>query len=510
MDLPANIDPIYITKKRKPTTIKFWNRYLSLCATYLRQQIRIKDQTKQNFLCFPIKKTRTELGRYRIKGKEVYAWDVFFYLYPFFVIDQKGNQFTGLTTIFLIHKEVTKLFNHIGDAPVGFTGTDLTQLPVIPINRTSLDNYIKTQTNNLDDPSKDKALLTHIRDCIAQARQIASLADEAHAQGVAKDLLPYTESTSDFGRTYHKGTNLISTPSAVRHAALGDCWELDLENAVLAYKLGMLEKVYEKNAALLQASRHSRDYLLDKAFIRKQLARRITAACHELPGLRYKRHWTTLHEKNVKQALTAIMFGAGSTSKSWVDQTGRRKSTALKYIFREQVLVDVFLESPIHDHHRQDKFVTGLIKEQKFINDAVIEANQKMINRLEPDFPEFFKTLKTRSGTWNKKILVAFLYQHAEQELMDEVCKFLGNKVLLRVHDAVYIRGQCDIGALNEIAERHGPYMKFGVKRHRAYGLGGYNRSLAEHQAHMEQEISDSNIFRANVVKAGVNLHELL
>lgn len=133
----------------------------------------------------------------------------------------------------------------------------------------------------------------------------------------------------------------------------------------------------------------------------------------------------------IKQALTAISFGAKSTGSGWTDSSGAWKNPALVFILKSRSERDRFLADPT---------VKAFIEEQRALDDFIFGLVQK--NRAEL---LALDCLQTASGRVSKAKVLAYLYQHAETQSMNLICSIAsqnGHVPIARVHDAVFFRSR--------------------------------------------------------------------
>jgi hypothetical protein len=131
----------------------------------------------------------------------------------------------------------------------------------------------------------------------------------------------------------------------------------------------------------------------------------------------------------IKQALTAISFGAKSTGCGWTDSSGGWKNPALVEIIKNHSERDRFLADPT---------VKSFIEEQRALDDFIFESVKKKSSELFA-----LDCLQTASGRVSKAKVLAYLYQHAETQAMDLICSSAaqhGHVPIARVHDAVFFR----------------------------------------------------------------------
>ena len=165
----------------------------------------------------------------------------------------------------------------------------------------------------------------------------------------------------------------------------------------------------------------------------------------------------------LKQAFTALSFGARKTAKAWVDQNGEWARPAMVEIFRIKQERDRFLN---------DVSVVGFVKEQAMLDDF-------LFNGVKQHRPDLLKLpyLQTQGGNPSKSKCVAFLYQHEETAVMEVVRAAVvahGKTVLASIHDAIITKEKLGVELLSEIEqfmrEQTGNrYWRLGAKQLKRY-----------------------------------------
>ena len=239
-------------------------------------------------------------------------------------------------------------------------------------------------------------------------------------------MFPQRIKLSPFGRTYYEGLSVQNVHKDLRRAMLGNCWEYDMRSSVVAWKMGYAREL------LLQANTDADVrlyfpattlYLEDKADFMS------TVHYFTFAGN------TALTEDFqlglIKQALTAISFGAKSTGSGWIDSSGGWKNPALVEILKNQservrFLADPTVKAFIEEQRALDDFIFGLVKE----NHAELLG---------------LVCLQTASGRASKAKILAYLYQHSETQAMNFICSVArqyGHIPLARIHDAVFFKSR--------------------------------------------------------------------
>jgi hypothetical protein len=147
-----------------------------------------------------------------------------------------------------------------------------------------------------------------------------------------------------------------------------------------------------------------------------------------------------LQPKLLKQAFTAISFGARQNTTGWQNESGGWTNPALVDIFkngrdRERFLADPTVQAYINEQGILDAHLYELVKVQRR-------------DLLSKSF------LQTPSGRPSKSKILAYLYQHDETEVMDIVCEVAaqhGREPIARVHDAIFFKRKLNVDLRHEI-----------------------------------------------------------
>ena len=270
-----------------------------------------------------------------------------------------------------------------------------------------------------------------------------------------KGKFPQKKKLSSFGRTYYSGINIQNVHKTLRRAILGDCCEYDIRSSVFAWKMGYarnchaaskskkdFEKEFQATLCILEAKR---DFMAT--------LRHFVFAHSELDALDME-----LQDKLLKQALTAMGFGARQTERGWQLADGTWSNPALVSILKRPIERSRFL---------RDQSVMKFAQEQAVLDKHIFELHLKNDPTLRKN-----KELQTLSGRLSKAKVLAYLYQHAETAVMDIVrgeIKRLKGDVLASIHDAIVVRKR--LGADNKLdieqkmREATGnPYWALGAK----------------------------------------------
>lgn len=143
----------------------------------------------------------------------------------------------------------------------------------------------------------------------------------------------------------------------------------------------------------------------------------------------------------IKEALTAISFGARANVHGWREKNGSWSNTALVEILKNPQQRSAFLASEL---------IQSFIKEQSLLDTYLAEGMREVM----PDV--YFGPLITRNIKPSKSKAVAYMYQMSETQIMNIAYAVLeknGIKPIARIHDAFIVRHKISIDLRSEIIE---------------------------------------------------------
>ena len=302
---------------------------------------------------------------------------------------------------------------------------------------------------------------------------------------VTGGMFPQRIKRSLFGRTYYEGVSVQNVHKELRRAMLGNCWEYDIRSSVVAWKMGFAKQLLSDTGLPPDVRKQfpaTTLYLEDKAdfmsTVRYFTFEGNTSLTPEFQiGL-------------VKQALTAISFGAKKLAKGWTDSSGNWKNPALVEILQNKRERDRFLADPT---------VKAFADEQKALDHYLFE----LVKQQASDLLEL-KIIQTSSGRVSKSKVISYLYQHAETEAIDFIlacAEQYGHKPIARVHDAIFFRNRLGVDVKSEIEfslqKRTGnPYWYLTPKQLKRYNSISIDQALEEHLH--RKRIADEELLAAN------------
>ena len=344
----------------------------------------------------------------------------------------------------------------------------LEQYDALEVDETSLRSYIQWLTEHATKISDSEKLKT-----LAQARSIL-------ANACSKGGWYYQrKKPSVFGRMYYEGLSIQNVNKELRRAILGDCWEYDIRSSVISWKMGFAQSFFtfiSDNSPVRDVFSATTGYLEDRDDF-----------------MRTMRHFIFLNESNVprdlqtkllKQAVTAISFGARATSTGWYDMSGTWTNPALVEIIKNPAERARFLG---------DTTIRKFIQEQNLLDKFIFE-------QFKADAGDYLMSphLLTPSGRVSKSKVLAFYYQQSETSAMNvfrEVAAKYGHRPLANIHDAVFFRRRLGVELKSEIElamqeEMRNPYFKIAATQLQGYTSGSKDVIAyeVEHRARIAQE----------------------
>jgi hypothetical protein len=195
-----------------------------------------------------------------------------------------------------------------------------------------------------------------------------------------------------------------------------------------------------------------------------------------------------LQPKLLKQAFTAISFGARQNTKGWQNESGGWTNPAL---------VDIIKNGTDRERFLADPTVQAYINEQSILDTHLYElvkaARRDLLSK---------SFLQTPSGRPSKSKILAYLYQHDETEVMDIVCEVAaqhGREPIARVHDAIFFKHKLNVNLRHEIEltmqdRTANPYWRLTPKQLERYEPRYFDLKMEEaaHKLRIQQAEADA------------------
>jgi hypothetical protein len=294
---------------------------------------------------------------------------------------------------------------------------------IAPIDIASLEAYIAWLNKGATMISPGR-----VRLYTEQAQVILSVA--RHTNG----WFPQRKKLSAFGRTYYSGISVQNVNKELRRAMLGNCWEYDIRSSIVTWKMTFARELSDKLYPTKEWKKVFRStllYLEDRADFMRDVRREMFATPTTLS--------VDFQEQLIKEAVTAISFGARAKGVGWCSQSGSWTNPALVDIIKNGVQRAAFLNSPE---------IQQFIREQGMFDNYLADGMKQELPML------YYGPLITRNVMPSKSKAVAFLYQHAEAQLMQTAIDVLsqqGIKPIALIHDAFIVRNKLSARRRDEI-----------------------------------------------------------
>lgn len=431
--------------------------------TYLKLSVRqillhLNKITDSNTVYVSFSDLQNELSTIMIKGKRYHVWTEFQKLKGrIFTPIVIGNNIKEKLTMTEINYQLEELLIATGDSTELvnslYKNFENEAVENIPIDLFSLRSYI---AGNLDiDRNKpsNATKIKKINNYLFHALRIKLIAEAFDG------IMPHVVSQSQFGRIYYKGPNLQNTPKIVRRAALGNCHEYDIESSVFAWKLSFVQQLANQMNEKISMPA-TLDYLDYKKNLRKQLAQ--TVFGNDEDG----------YVNIIKQAITAIGFGAPARSSGYVVD-GRYEPTALNKIIVSPAKLKIFLDND---------WVKEFVQEQNKMNKFIFDYMQLMQETELKAVPE----LLNAQGALRINSVISYVYQHKEREIIEWIIsQSQASGILLIVHDCVYTKHPLKLRDIREGMKQFGEHFKISHEEHKGFA---YDHDLLQHQARIAEE----------------------
>lgn len=423
--------------------------YTDLLVKYLLQRSHYTEGT--NLYQFPHEDFRVELGLvsiYRAKPeKRESIVQVILDLFKPYKLDIPGSNITQKVSLMTLNFDFDKLIatkNSEDLLRAMYEGVNLADpelVDITPVDINSLKAFIKANEKLAYQNEKTKRYNS-------QATNILMVAE------MTGGVFPQIINESPYGRRYYVGRSLQNTSKIVREAALGNHYEYDLNAAVYAIKLNMCAYISDKKFT------YTSEYIEGggkfKQSIRENLAQKVFNI--DKSNQHYKDR-----VKKIKDAITAIGFGASITTKGYFSKVSHEwKFTSLREIFSYTIKGDNGKPMIIEmndgkkvptlciDHFVNDPWMSNFIREQKEMTELITTymKTEKLVTKESHPF------LVDGRNAINNNQLMAYVFQTTERNIMNRVHEFIeneGGNVLLRVHDAIFTKEKINMLELHSM-----------------------------------------------------------
>lgn len=412
-----------------------------------------------------------QLENVRVNGKQMNwpAWMTKNNFAPYQIVEKGNNLEKKMSTIkfnwdFISYQEIENILNDsdetVRQEAIAALAPEKTRLLepgeqewFTPIDMTSLSNYY----------SASRAVLAETRDVASRSiRERNALLALKLTAAIDGNNLRQIGRDSDFGRFYLTGQmNLQAMPKIVRHAALGNCYLVDIQAATYQWRLSWAQAL-EPNLNFNM----TKELVRDRKSFRERLAKRIG-----------------INVDTVKELITSVGFGATLDSQPWPTGQGTYQLPAIRDILsKERQDVDAIIDKLTEDYE-----FTLFLDEQIKISDIIVDAYREL--SLISDSHKIPDFVKSKNGRLLPNRLLAYLYQQEERRWLQQLIDYLeanGHEILLTVHDAVYVRSKPNMANLQSvIVDVNGNSLNLKLELEKITAYVYHNPE--EHQAHKQR-----------------------
>ena len=457
--------------------------YVSTVEAYLRM-IQCHILSKPNKVChLPINKLRRSTARMTLEkgsNKKHYAYDVFGQgKYMFAVLNKAKHRLKKATEIYLT-KSYLEFLLAVKDPKafkLYYSDVDLTKAQWIPVNRISLESFIRSTQSKLNKTNLHPNYIKTCKTNIVTAERVLDTARyfEQERNGL---YMPHIENPSPYGRMYYKKRNLQQIHKEVRKAIIGDHYEYDLVAAVYAIRLLLARQIFIMEGEIPQEEELfplTINYVKDRSTIRNDLLRHFKNT--------YK------PEKAIKTVITAISFGAKFNAHAYRDDEGNKVTPSIEDMIPSDIDRANFLKDP---------WVIKFRREQNKLTDFIFDYYKDipgLINKIK-DIPEMFSPVNKRL---RKSKLLAYLFQTTEYEIMDNITSNID--YVIRIHDSVITRRKIFANERQDINWRlkndYAPYIE--LEEGKTDGYFNISKEKQEDMAQHKQLIKQQELIAKKV-----------
>ena len=287
---------------------------------------------------------------------------------------------------------------------------------IVKVDEVSLKNYLLKLANG--EVQIETSKQESDADCSEYILRIAQLNN---------GLLPQLKFESDFGRTYYKNLSVQNVSKRVREAFLGDIWEYDCKSCSASWKMAFAREHYDSKSRHKVSFEDS--YIAMTLYLEYKSEFFEEAIKNTFELLPYSHDYKT---SVIKEAMTAIGFGAKLTLGSYSAKDGEIKFSSLLEVFdKKMTLLRRFIDCVIVREYCDEQAILNKYIVNKFSSDATWLSDMEE------------SRIKRKRTAYKASQKITWLYQHAETIMMDMVrseLKTLGKTVLANVHDAIVVR----------------------------------------------------------------------
>lgn len=441
---------------KKTNHYQIASKYLKACQDALTKGILLATELQIQDEMIPVSwdQLRKSCGTYGPKKQQAKWFDWLHTHHPILIKVKSGYNFgkQGTLTMVKTTREIDRILaeQNPQDTFNAFYPDGIpAEVDTVRIDLKSLNAYMQANRSVVAQREDHKKKIDH------NFKDASIIFDIASYCG---GKLPQVIKMSEFGRKYYTGPNLQSVSKIVRLAALGDCHSYDIEASVFTWKFDLAKDLMPE--VKLPATLTYLDY---KDHHRKRLAELVFG------------NKSDYSVATIKQAITAIGFGARATNAVWMLDGGQWKTTALREIIKSQEYLEKFLTDK--------ELIAEFILEQEAINHLIFDTvkHDPMIKNKD--------ILKTAGGKLSRNKTISYLYQQTESTIIKRLLKIAEPaEVMLLCHDGFYTKRKANKAELSSALKEFLPNGQLDHEEHTAYKFIDDSDQVRHRQLIQEQE----------------------
>lgn len=447
---------------KKTNHYQIASKYLKACQDALTKGILLATELQIADEMIPVSwdQLRKSCGTYGPKGQQAKWFDWLHLHHPILIKVKAGYNFgkQGTLTMVKTTREIDRILaeQNPQDTFNAFYPDGIPdEVDVVHIDLKSLNAYMQANRAVVIQGEDHQKKIDH------NYKDASIIFDIASYCG---GRLPQVIKMSEFGRKYYTGPNLQSVSKIVRLAALGDCHSYDIEASVFTWKFDLAKELMPE--VKLPATL---DYLDYKDHHRKRLAEIVFG------------NKSDFSVATIKQAITAIGFGARATNAVWMLDGGQWKTTALREIIKSPEYLNRFLT---------DKLMAEFILEQEAMNHLIFDTVKHDLMIKNKDI------LKTAGGKLSRNKTISYLYQQTESTIVKKLLKIAEpSEVMLLCHDGFYTKRKANKAELVSVLKQFLANGQLDHEEHTAFKFIDDSDIIRHKQLISRQEQDLRNMF---------------
>lgn len=429
---------------------------------------------------------KRKCGVFRHNGKNHYVSNTVLKLGNSSGVDiiEKGSNLTGKLSLIQVNATMQEIMSYykyedlreqhlktLDETPSEHVWT--TTIQVEQLSKYAIELEEKLEDSNLE-KWRRVTLTNELHSCM----QILVCSEEENDQRVLRQ----TMTKSPFGaRLYLTGINLQNCPKNVRKKALSGAHQYDVKAASYCLLYALYREICTLNDQDQFENISSEAWACYEAYTKNREKWRLKVF-EDLYG-KHSNPKSTRGYYAVKEAFTALGFGARASGNVAFQHNGAIRFGALNSIFGDKILAQKFVAN---------QYVASIIECLKEIMDKVFEQF-KDTHEIVTGFP-----CPDKNGKISKSRLIAHVYQSFESMLLSQSIDAMGkHNVALPVHDCIVTYTRDSNSEIAQIYNNFSPLLKIEHQQFSRNNFEENNNEILTHSEFMKQQEELANQYQA-------------